>query len=83
MITVYTANGCAYCKPMLDHLKSRGVKVQLIEVTESDDLIDELKKKTGHQSVPAACTDNPKASKKCVVGWEPEALDLLIEGDKQ
>lgn len=49
---IYLTAWCPYCVKAKRFLASKGISFEEIDMTEDPDLISEMKKKTGHQSVP-------------------------------
>ncbi|MEA3430394.1 MAG: glutaredoxin [Nanoarchaeota archaeon] len=54
---VYTKSYCPYCTMAKELLKDKGYEFEEIELI-SDEQYEELKKKTGHQTVPQIFCDD-------------------------
>jgi glutaredoxin len=56
-IIVYTSPACFYCHQLKDFLREKGLVFEEIDLSEHQDKIDWLIKKTGQMSVPVTEID--------------------------
>jgi len=51
-VTIYTKNGCPYCKAARESLKKQGLAFTEINISNNPDKIDELARLAGVRKVP-------------------------------
>ena len=57
-VIVYTLNYCPYCTWVKQLLTERGVKFQEIDITDNDELREEVKQKSGRITAPQVFINN-------------------------
>ena len=57
-IKVYTKTYCPYCQKVLRYLKKKNINFEEVEVSNQPDVYANLKKETGHQTVPQVFVNN-------------------------
>ena len=58
MLTVYTKDYCPYCIQAKNLLTSRGAAYEEIDVTDNQDILIEIVKKSGMRTVPQIFLDD-------------------------
>ena len=71
MITIYKTPTCVYCKSVAKLFDMKGVKYELVDVSENPELRQEVITKSGAQTVPITVVGDWE---KFVVGWQPAKL---------
>lgn len=71
MITIYKTPTCAYCPMVAKLFDMKGVKYELVDVSENPELRQEVITKSGAQTVPITVVGDWE---KFVVGWQPAKL---------
>lgn len=51
-IDIFVKDYCPFCQKVLRYLESNGFEYTKTELTDEPELYEQLKKKTGHQTVP-------------------------------
>ena len=72
-VKVYSTSTCHYCKMVKDHLTTKGIPYQDIDVGNNSDMADEMVKISGQMGVPVVSIDG-----KIVVGFDKEKIDSLL-----
>ena len=57
-VKIYFKRGCSYCSRVIDFFERNGVEYEGVDVGANAKQYDELKKTTGHQTVPQIFVDN-------------------------
>jgi len=52
-VIVYSSPACVYCVQLKDWLKERNIEFKEIDLSQSQEAIDDFVKKTGQMAVPA------------------------------
>lgn len=73
MITVFTTSTCAYCQMVKQYLTSKGKEFTVVNLDDDPKTREELKEKTGAQTVPITQIDD-----QYIIGWNPAKLGALI-----
>ncbi len=74
MLTVYTKDYCPYCIQAKNLLTSLGAAYEEIDVTDNQDILIEIVKKSGMRTVPQIFLDD-----ECL-GWYTDIAALHREG---
>lgn len=69
-IKIYTTPICPYCSRLKDYLKSKKIKFENIDVSSSQEKIQEMVKKSGQMGVPVVDIEG-----KIIVGFNKEEID--------
>lgn len=64
-VVVYTTDYCPYCRAAKDHLRSKKIAFQEIDVTHDDTMREKLVEMTGRPTVPQIFVDG-----KSIGGYE-------------
>lgn len=64
-IVVYTSPACASCHQLMDFLNENKVKFKEVDLSENQEMIEELIKKTGQMTVPVTEIDG-----ELILGFE-------------
>ena len=75
MITIYKTPTCVYCKSVAKLFDMKGVKYELVDVSEDPKLRQEVIEKSGAMTVPVVVKGDWE---EFVVGWQPAKLLALI-----
>lgn len=75
-IIVYATKTCAWCGHVEKYLKMKGVQYEKILIDDEPDIRQYLLDITGAMTVPVT-TDGTTF----VVGWQPDKLNKLIQGE--
>lgn len=51
-IIIYSANNCPYCRKAKLYFENHGFSFEEVDLTNNYEKIDELKKSTGHRTIP-------------------------------
>ena len=68
-IIVYTTTTCPYCNHVKDFLKEHNIQFKEVDLTQNQEMIDELIKKTGQMAVPMTEIDG-----EIIVGFDVPKL---------
>ncbi|MBL7141775.1 glutathione S-transferase N-terminal domain-containing protein [Patescibacteria group bacterium] len=68
-IIVYTTLTCPYCNHVKDFLKEHNIQFKEVDLTQNQEMIDELIKKTGQMAVPMTEIDG-----EIIVGFDVPKL---------
>lgn len=71
MITIYKTPTCVYCKMVATLFDKKGVKYQLVDVSEDPKLRQEVIEKSGAMTVPVTVKGDWE---DFVIGWNPGKL---------
>jgi glutaredoxin 3 len=74
MIKVYVTPICPYCVTLKSFLKEHNVEFEEIDVSQNNDLIDEIIEKTGQMGVPVMEIDG-----EMIVGFDKEKISKLLD----
>jgi len=74
MVTVYTADGCSWCRLVKQFLDEKGVRYQEVDITRQPERLAELVSKSMQTSVPV--TDVNGA---VIIGYNREALERALQ----
>jgi glutaredoxin 3 len=72
-IKVYTTPSCPYCYALKDFLRERKIEFEEIDVSASQEIAEEMIKKSGQMGVPVTEIDG-----EIVVGFDKEKLEKLL-----
>jgi len=64
-VIVYSSPACGYCVQLKDWLKEHNIQFKEIDLSQSQEAIDEFVKKTGQMAVPAIEIDD-----EIIVGFD-------------
>lgn len=73
-IEIYTRKNCAYCQRTKDLLHIKGVEFIEHDITDNADMAEQMRSRSGHQTVPEVFVDN------VLVGGCPELFELDEKG---
>ena len=68
-VKVYTAPGCAFCIIIENFLKKNGIKFKEIDISKDATAKEEMKKKSGQESVPVT-----EVGGKIIIGYNLKKL---------
>ncbi len=74
MIKIYTTPICPYCVTLKQFLKEHNVEFEEIDVSQNEELKDELIEKSGQMGVPMIDIDG-----ELIVGFDKEKISKLLE----
>ncbi len=74
-IIIYSANNCPYCRKAKNYLEQNGFQYQEIDLSHDYDKIDELKKSTGHRTIPLIFVND------VFVGGYTDMIEKINSGD--
>ncbi|MFH1225071.1 MAG: glutaredoxin domain-containing protein [Candidatus Diapherotrites archaeon] len=76
-VNVYSSPYCPYCHMAKDFLKERNVKFEDFDVSESQERLREMMKKSGQSGVPVL-----EINGKIIVGFNREAIIAALGAKK-
>ena len=74
VVKVYTAPGCAFCVIIENFLKRNNTKFKEIDISKNAKAKEEMKKKSGQESVPVTEVDG-----KIIVGYDIKKLKEALK----
>ncbi len=74
MVTIYTAEGCPWCKKTKEFLKQHNIKYKEIDVGKDEGAAEEMLKKSGHMGVPVVDVNG-----KIIVGFDKQKLKEALK----
>ena len=74
-VTVYTTQYCGYCRSAKALLTRSGVPFREIDLTDDDDALEAVKRRTGHFTVPLVFVDD-----RFVGGYDDLSVLVRTEG---
>lgn len=74
-IIIYSANNCPYCRKAKNYLEQNGFEYKEIDLTHDLSKIDELKKSTGHRTIPLIFVNDQ------FVGGYSDMIEKVNTGD--
>ena len=77
MITVYSANWCAFCHATMQYLDKLGVKYEKRDVEQDVAAAQESVKKSGQMGIPVTDIDGT-----IIVGFNRPAIDHILKEKK-
>jgi glutaredoxin 3 len=77
MVTVYSADWCAFCRAAKDYLNKIGVKFTEKNVDNDKEAGKELVEKSGQMAIPVIDIDG-----KIIIGFNKPALDEALKSAK-
>ncbi len=72
-IKIYSTPTCPYCHLLKEYLKEKNIEFEDIDVSQNQEALQELVKKTGAMAVPVIDIDG-----EIVVGFDKERIDKLL-----
>ena len=72
-IKIYSTPTCPYCHLLKEYLKEKNIEFEDIDVSQNQEALQELVKKTGAMAVPVIDIDG-----EIVVGFDKEKIDKLL-----
>ncbi len=72
-IKIYSTPACPYCYLLKEYLKEKNIEFEDIDVSQNQEALQELVKKTGAMAVPVIDIDG-----EIVVGFDKEKIDKLL-----
>jgi len=72
-IKIYSTPACPYCHLLKEYLKEKNIEFEDIDVSQNQEALQELVKKTGAMAVPVIDIDG-----EIVVGFDKEKIDKLL-----
>lgn len=72
-VKVYSTKTCPYCDQEKDWLKEHKIEFENIDVTENQELANEMVQKSGQMGVPVTDIDG-----EIVIGFDKEKLKKLL-----
>ncbi len=73
MIKVYSTPTCAYCVTLKKFLQEKGIKFELIDVSQSEKDLQEMIDKSGQMGVPVIDIDG-----QIIVGFNKNKIEELL-----
>ncbi len=73
-VKIYTTPTCVFCLPAKKLLEQRGVEYEEIDVSQDEQILAELKEKTGQMGVPVI-----EIGQETVVGFDQKKIIELLE----
>lgn len=73
MVTIYSTPTCPYCKLAKDHLKSKEVDFEEVDVSADSSKAQEMVKLSGQMGVPVLVINGD-----VIVGWNKTAIDEAL-----
>ena len=80
-VKVYSSPSCTFCDSVKTYLKDKEVEFEEVDVTASQEALDELKEKTGCLSVPVITVyDEEKTDtiNSVILGFDKDKLDEAL-----
>lgn len=74
MVKVYSTPTCPYCVTLKEFLKENSIEFEDIDVSQNEDALNEMVKKSGQMGVPVIDING-----KVVVGFDREKISELLE----
>ena len=74
VVKVYSAPGCAFCVIVENFLKRNNIKFKEIDISKDAKAKEEMKKKSGQESVPVTDVDG-----KIIVGYDLKKLKEALK----
>jgi glutaredoxin-like YruB-family protein len=74
MIKVYSTPTCPYCVTLKNFLKEKGIEFEDIDISQSQELLDEMIKKSDQMGVPVIDIDG-----EIIIGFDREKLVRLLK----
>jgi len=72
-IKIYSTPACPYCYLLKEYLKEKNIEFEDIDVSQNQEALEELVKKTGAMAVPVIDIDG-----EIVIGFDKEKIDKLL-----
>lgn len=72
-VKVYSGPACPYCFTLKEFLKEHGIEFEDIDVSQNQQALDEMVKKSGQMGVPVVEIDD-----QIVVGFDKEKISQLL-----
>lgn len=73
-VKVYTTPTCVFCLPTKQFLQQQGVDYDEIDVSQSEEALQELKEKTGQTGVPVI-----EVGDQLIIGFDRAKINKLLE----
>ena len=74
MIKVYSTPTCPYCVTLKNFLKEKGFEFEDIDVSQSQELLDEMVEKSGQMGVPVVDING-----EIIIGFDREKIVKLLD----
>lgn len=73
-ITLYSSPTCVFCPLVAKLLKEKGVDYEEIDISESEEAMEEMRKKTGQMGVPVTVVGD-----EVVIGFNKKKILKLLD----
>ncbi len=77
-VIVYTTPVCPYCRMVKEFLRNKGIGFEEIDVSNNQDLQQEVKNTSGQTGVPVTVVKKENGSEEVIVGFDQEKLDAAL-----
>jgi len=72
-VIVYSTPSCPFCHSLKEYLKEKNISFKEIDVSENEEKLQEMIKKSGQMGVPVLEIDN-----NIIVGFDKEKIDKIL-----
>ena len=72
-VIVYSTPSCPFCHSLKEYLKEKNISFKEIDVSENEEKLKEMIKKSGQMGVPVLEIDN-----NIIVGFDKEKIDKIL-----
>ena len=73
MVKIYSAPSCPYCQTLKEYLKEKGIEFEAVDVSQDEQALEEMKKKSGQMGVPVADING-----EIVIGFDKAKINQLL-----